>query len=77
MPYRLDESTGLIDYDMMDKTAALFRWVLGGWALGGCWVVLGGGDAAVQLYVCLRQSLAFRAPSACDSPSLTRLHPAC
>ena len=25
MPYRLDESTGLIDYDMMDKTAALFR----------------------------------------------------
>ena len=27
MPYRLDESTGLIDYDMMDKTATLFRWV--------------------------------------------------
>ena len=25
MPYRLDESTGLIDYDMMEKTAALFR----------------------------------------------------
>lgn len=29
MPYRLDESTGLIDYDMMDKTATLFRWVSG------------------------------------------------
>ena len=26
MPYRLDESTGLIDYDMMEKTATLFRW---------------------------------------------------
>ncbi|CAJ2658723.1 unnamed protein product [Trifolium pratense] len=25
MPYRLDESTGLIDYDMLEKTAALFR----------------------------------------------------
>jgi glycine hydroxymethyltransferase len=25
MPYRLNESTGLIDYDMMEKTAALFR----------------------------------------------------
>ncbi|PSC74475.1 serine hydroxymethyltransferase [Micractinium conductrix] len=25
MPYRLDESTGLIDYDMMEKTATLFR----------------------------------------------------
>ncbi|GBF93403.1 serine hydroxymethyltransferase [Raphidocelis subcapitata] len=25
MPYRLDESTGLIDYDMMERTAALFR----------------------------------------------------
>jgi hypothetical protein len=27
MPYRLDESTGLIDYDTMEKTAALFRWL--------------------------------------------------
>lgn len=25
MPYRLDESTGLIDYDKLDQTAALFR----------------------------------------------------
>lgn len=25
MPYRLDESTGVIDYDMLEKTAALFR----------------------------------------------------
>jgi glycine hydroxymethyltransferase len=25
MPYRLDESTGLIDYDAMDTAAALFR----------------------------------------------------
>ncbi|WIA20010.1 hypothetical protein OEZ85_005881 [Tetradesmus obliquus] len=25
MPYRLDESTGLIDYDMLEKTAKLFR----------------------------------------------------
>jgi glycine hydroxymethyltransferase len=25
MPYRLDESTGLIDYDAMDRSAALFR----------------------------------------------------
>ncbi|KAG6531558.1 serine hydroxymethyltransferase 3, chloroplastic-like [Zingiber officinale] len=25
MPYRLDESTGYIDYDMLEKTAALFR----------------------------------------------------
>ncbi|XP_068651459.1 serine hydroxymethyltransferase 3, chloroplastic [Aristolochia californica] len=25
MPYRLDENTGLIDYDMLEKTAALFR----------------------------------------------------
>ena len=25
MPYRLDESTGLIDYDMLEKTANLFR----------------------------------------------------
>lgn len=27
MPYRLDESTGIIDYDMLEKTAALFRCV--------------------------------------------------
>ena len=25
MPYRLDEKTGLIDYDTLEKTAALFR----------------------------------------------------
>lgn len=25
MPYRLDESTGLIDYDMLEKTSVLFR----------------------------------------------------
>lgn len=25
MPYRLDESTGLIDYDTLEKTAALYR----------------------------------------------------
>jgi glycine hydroxymethyltransferase len=25
MPYRLDESTGLIDYDKLEETAALFR----------------------------------------------------
>lgn len=25
MPYRLNEETGIIDYDMMEKTAALFR----------------------------------------------------
>ncbi|GKV48722.1 hypothetical protein SLEP1_g55526 [Rubroshorea leprosula] len=25
MPYRLDESTGLVDYDMLEKTAILFR----------------------------------------------------
>ncbi|KAL5787611.1 hypothetical protein ACOSP7_004560 [Xanthoceras sorbifolium] len=25
MPYRLDESTGLVDYDMLEKTATLFR----------------------------------------------------
>ena len=25
MPYRLDESTGLIDYDMLETTASLFR----------------------------------------------------
>lgn len=25
MPYRLDESTGLIDYDMLERTAKLFR----------------------------------------------------
>ncbi|KAK6912784.1 Serine hydroxymethyltransferase-like domain [Dillenia turbinata] len=25
MPYRLDESTGLVDYDMLEKTALLFR----------------------------------------------------
>ncbi|XP_031504761.1 serine hydroxymethyltransferase 3, chloroplastic [Nymphaea colorata] len=25
MPYRLDESTGLVDYDMLEKTAMLFR----------------------------------------------------
>lgn len=25
MPYRLDESTGLIDYDRLESTAALFR----------------------------------------------------
>ena len=25
MPYRLDESTGLIDYDKLEATAALFR----------------------------------------------------
>ncbi len=25
MPYRLDEKTGLIDYDMLEKTAKLFR----------------------------------------------------
>ncbi|EPS73248.1 serine hydroxymethyltransferase, partial [Genlisea aurea] len=25
MPYRLDESTGLVDYDMLEKTAVLFR----------------------------------------------------
>lgn len=37
MPYRLDESTGLIDYDMMEKTATLFRW---GHAHGLCCVEL-------------------------------------
>ena len=25
MPYRLDESTGLVDYDTLEKTSALFR----------------------------------------------------
>ncbi len=25
MPYRLNEQTGLIDYDMLEKTATLFR----------------------------------------------------
>ena len=25
MPYRLDESTGIIDYDAMEKSAELFR----------------------------------------------------
>uniref|UniRef100_A0A2N9IIT1 Serine hydroxymethyltransferase n=1 Tax=Fagus sylvatica TaxID=28930 RepID=A0A2N9IIT1_FAGSY len=25
MPYRLDESTGIVDYDMLEKTAVLFR----------------------------------------------------
>jgi hypothetical protein len=25
MPYRLNEETGLIDYDMLEKTAKLFR----------------------------------------------------
>ena len=25
MPYRVDEKTGLIDYDMLEKTATLFR----------------------------------------------------
>jgi glycine hydroxymethyltransferase len=25
MPYRADERTGLIDYDMLEKTAALYR----------------------------------------------------
>jgi hypothetical protein len=37
MPYRLDESTGLIDYDAMEKAAALFRpklIVAGGWGPG-------------------------------------------
>ncbi len=26
MPYRLNEETGIIDYDMLERTAALFRW---------------------------------------------------
>ncbi len=26
MPYRLNEETGIIDYDMLDKTATLFRY---------------------------------------------------
>lgn len=25
MPYRLNEETGLIDYDMLERTAVLFR----------------------------------------------------
>jgi glycine hydroxymethyltransferase len=25
MPYRLDEATGLVDYDTLEKNAALFR----------------------------------------------------
>lgn len=25
MPYRLNEETGIIDYDMLEKTAKLFR----------------------------------------------------
>ena len=25
MPYRLDEATGIVDYDTLEKTAALFR----------------------------------------------------
>ena len=25
MPYRLDESTGLVDYDTLDQTSTLFR----------------------------------------------------
>lgn len=26
MPYRLNEETGIIDYDMLERTATLFRW---------------------------------------------------
>lgn len=26
MPYRLNEETGIVDYDMLQKTATLFRW---------------------------------------------------
>jgi glycine/serine hydroxymethyltransferase len=26
MPYRLDEATGLVDYDTLQKSALLFRW---------------------------------------------------
>ncbi len=44
MPYRLDESTGLIDYDMMEKTAALFRWAAAWctWPVPGCFKCKGG-----------------------------------
>lgn len=44
MPYRLDESTGLIDYDMMEKTAALFRWAAAAgytWFDPGCFNMQG------------------------------------
>lgn len=45
MPYRLDEATGLIDYDALERTSALFRpkiIVAGGWGRGR----RGGGGAA-------------------------------
>jgi len=29
MPYRLNEETGIVDYDMLAKTATLFRWGAG------------------------------------------------
>ena len=40
MPYRLDESTGLIDYDAMERTAALYRPKL----------IVAGASAYSQLY---------------------------
>ncbi len=39
MPYRLNEETGLIDYDALEKTAKLFRpklIVAGPWDTVGC-----------------------------------------
>ncbi len=40
MPYRLDETTGIIDYDMLEKTAKLFRPKL----------IVAGASAYSQLY---------------------------
>lgn len=39
MPYRLDEATGLIDYDALERSAVLFRPKL----------IVAGGCAVVQL----------------------------
>ena len=36
MPYRLDETTGLVDYDMLERTATLFRCGLQAHG-AGCW----------------------------------------
>ncbi|GAB4816507.1 hypothetical protein N2152v2_003553 [Parachlorella kessleri] len=46
MPYRLNEETGLIDYDMLEKTAALFRFV----QAGGPKLIVAGASAYTRHY---------------------------
>ncbi len=55
MPYRLNEETGLIDYDMLERTAVLFRpklIVAGALGVGHGSALVRFGAGIVQLCLC-------------------------